>query len=179
MEQRNKERVSNNDMDFQLAKTLKEIENTPFQHILPQVNKIKALLQNGCNVNGQNENGDTLLHILVKSGQFRGHNTIEAGDNQNPRPENVLDLAYLMQYHPNPLIENKQGLTPAMLAAQLKQTSEWQFLTAYEQKYTAQETAQVLSAFYLMSDLYTKDVHKGQTNPTILRSLARLQGYER
>ena len=117
-------------MNIRIEQALKEIETLPFQKILPQVNKIKELLSKGCDVDGQDANGDTLLHIAVKSGQLRGHNTIEAGDNQNPRPENVLDVAYLLRFNPNPLIENKQGLTPSMLAAQKKLTAEWQFLSS-------------------------------------------------
>ena len=138
-------------MNIRIEKVLKEIEELPFQKILPQVNKIKELLGKGCDVDGQDANGDTLLHIAVKSGQLRGHNTIESGDNQNPRPENVFDVAYLLQFNPNPLIENKQGLTPSMLAAQKKLTTEWQFLSSYEQKYIAKETANVLTGLYLLS----------------------------
>ncbi len=136
------------------------------------------MLEKGCDVNGQDANGDTLLHILVKSGQFRGHNTIEAGDNQNPRPQNVLDSAYLLKYRPNPLIENNQGLTPAMLAAQLKQTAEWQFLSSYEQKYIARETARLLRSFYWLSAEYQRDMCNRE-NTTIIKSLARLGAYER
>ncbi len=147
-------------MNLQIETALKQIESMPFQNILPQVNKIKELLARGCDVDGQDANGDTLLHILVKSGQFRGHNTIEAGDNKKPRPENVFDISYLLKYNPNPLIENKQGLTPAMLAAHLKLTTEWQFLSSYEQKYVAKETANVLSSLYLFMQAVEKQTKK-------------------
>ena len=140
-------------MNIKIERALREIEKLPFQQILPQVNLIKEQLAKNCDVDGQNANGDTLLHIAVKSGQLRGFNTIEAGDNQNPRPENVFDLAYLVKnFNPNPLIENNQGMTPSMLAAHLKLTSEWQFLSSYEQKYMARETSKALNALYILAE---------------------------
>lgn len=168
-------------MNIVIERALKEINALPFQEILPQVNKIKEMLEKGCDVNGQDANGDTLLHILVKSGQFRGHNTIEAGDNQNPRPQNVLDSAYLLKYRPNPLIENNQGLTPAMLAAQLKQTAEWQFLSSYEQKYITEETARVLTGLYSLSQVMQKQLDAlspvQSQNPTV-GNILRIQQQE-
>ena len=161
-------------MNIRIEKALKEIEELPFQKILPQVTKIKELLGKGCDVDGQDANGDTLLHIAVKSGQLRGHNTIESGDNVNPRPENVLDVAYLLRFNPNPLIENKQGLTPSMLAAQKKLTAEWQFLSSYEQKYIAKETAKVLTGLYLLSQDVQKQLSskvEQTNNPVISNTL--------
>ncbi len=167
-------------MNIVIEKALKEINALPFQKILPQVDKIKEMLEKGCDVNGQDANGDTLLHLVVKSGQFRGHNTIESGDNVNPRPQNVLDIAYLLKYHPNPLIENNQGLTPAMLAAQLKQTAEWQFLSSYEQKYIAEETANVLTGLYSLSQVMQKQLDSTPVqsqNPTV-SNILRIQQQE-
>ena len=164
-------------MNIRIEQALKEIETVPFQKILPQVNKIKELLLKGCDVDGQDANGDTLLHIAVKSGQLRGHNTIESGDNQNPRPENVLDVAYLLRFNPNPLIENKQGLTPSMLAAQKKLTAEWQFLSSYEQKYIAKETANVLTGLYLLSQGMQKQLASmvEKSNNPIVSNILRMQ----
>ena len=164
-------------MNIRIEKALKEIEELPFQRILPQVNKIKELLEKGCDVDGQDANGDTLLHIAVKSAQLRGHNTIESGDNQNPRPENVLDVAYLLRFNPNPLIENKQGLTPSMLATQKKLTAEWQFLSSYEQKYIAKETANVLTGLYLLSQGMQKQLTSmvEKSNNPIVSNILRIQ----
>lgn len=122
---------------------LKEIETKPFQQILPQVNKLKYLLKGGkCDVDGQNSDGDTLLHIVVKSGNLRGHNTIQEGE---MKPENMFDIAYLTgSFNPNPFIKNKKGMTPSMLAAHLKLTSVWQFLTSYEHVYKAKYQEKIL-----------------------------------
>lgn len=171
-------------MNIKLENVLKNIEELPFQNILPQVNEIKALLAKGCDVDGQDANGDTLLHVLVKSGQFKGHNTIESGDNKNPRPYNVLDINYLLQYRPNPFIENKQGLTPAMLAANKKETTAWQLLTAYEQKYAAEHTAEVLNGLFVLAemsldkqDVKSKKISAARKNITM--SILKLRGNQK
>ena len=128
---------------------LKEIETKPFQQILPQVNKLKYLLKDGkCDVDGQNSDGDTLLHIAVKSGNLRGHNTAQYKTEQEggATPENVFDIAYLTaHFTPNPFIKNNQGMTPSMLAAHLKLTSAWQFLSSYEHSYEAKCQAKILA----------------------------------
>ncbi|MBQ9090476.1 MAG: ankyrin repeat domain-containing protein [Alphaproteobacteria bacterium] len=126
-------------INIRIEKALKEIESLPFQQIGQQVAFIKDLLQSGCDINGQDANGDTLLHIAVRSDQLRGHNTIAEG---NMQQDDMLDVAFLSRLNPNPFIQNKQGMTPAMLAAHLKLTSVWQFLTSYEHLYeTNRQTA--------------------------------------
>ena len=119
-------------MADEMLDVLREIETKPFQHILPQVNKLKHLLEKGiCDVNAKNSDGNTLLHIAVKSGNLRGHNTIQEG---NLNPENMFDIAYLTgRFNPNPFIKNNQGMTPGMLAAHLKLTSAWQFFVHFSQ----------------------------------------------
>lgn len=128
-------------MNDEIEQVLTEIKQKPFQQILPQVNKLKQLLKSH-DVNGQDANGDTLLHIVVKSDHFRGHNTIQEG---NEKPENVFDLAYLTNhFSPNPFVRNNQGMTPAMLASHLKLTSSWQFLNSYERSYIVRSPSRVI-----------------------------------
>ena len=139
-------------MTDEMLDVLHEIETKPFQHILPQVNKLKHLLEKGiCDVNAKNSDGNTLLHIAVKSGNLRGHNTVQYKTEQEggPTPENVFDIAYLTaHFEPNPFIKNNQGMTPGMLAAHLKLTSAWQFLSSYERVYEAKCQAMILNAIY-------------------------------
>lgn len=134
-------------MDSALLQVLQEIEKKPFQQILPQVNQLKSLLEKDkYSVDAQNADGDTLLHIVVKSGNLRGHNTIQEG---NLNPENMFDIAYLTgRFNPNPFIKNNQGMTPSMLAAHLKLTSAWQFLSSYERSYEAKCQAAIFDAIY-------------------------------
>lgn len=134
-------------MTNEMLDVLQEIETKPFQQILPQINKVKSLLENNkCDVNDQNSDGDTLLHIAVKSGNLRGHNTIQEGE---LKPENMFDIAYLTgRFNPNPFIKNNQGMTPGMLAAHLKLTSAWQFLSSYERSYEAKCQAAILKSIY-------------------------------
>ena len=134
-------------MTDEMLDVLHEIETKPFQHILPQVNKLKHLLEKGiCDVNDQNSDGNTLLHIAVKSGNLRGYNTIQEG---NLKLENMVDIAYLTaHFEPNPFIKNNQGMTPGMLAAHLKLTSSWQFLSSYERSYEAKCQAAILKSIY-------------------------------
>ena len=134
-------------MDSALLQVLQEIETKSFQQILPQVNQLKSLLEKDkYSVDAQNAVGDTLLHIVVKSGNLRGHNTIQEG---NLNPENMFDIAYLTgRFDPNPFIKNNQGMTPSMLAAHLKLTSAWQFLSSYERSYEAKCQAAIFDAIY-------------------------------
>ena len=139
-------------MNSILSDVLNEIEKLPFQQILPQINKLKSLLEKDkYNVNAQNMDGDTLLHIAVKSGNLRGHNTVQYKTEQEggPTPENVFDIAYLTgRFNPNPFIKNNQGMTPSMLAAHLKLTSAWQFLSSYERAYEVKCQAEILRELY-------------------------------
>lgn len=134
-------------MDSALLQVLQEIETKSFQQILPQVNQLKSLLEKDkYSVDAQNADGDTLLHIVVKSGNLRGHNTIQEG---NLNPENMFDIAYLTgRFNPNPFIKNNQGMTPSMLAAHLKLTSAWQFLSSYERSYEVKCQAEILRELY-------------------------------
>ena len=153
-------------MTNEILNVLQEIEIEPFQQILPQVNKLKYLLEKEvCDVNAQNSDGDTLLHIAVKSGNLRGHNTIQEG---NLNPENMFDLAYLTgRFNPNPFIKNNQGMTPSMLAAHLKLTSAWQFLSSYERSYEAKCQAAIFDA------IYEDQIRMQDTNLRILWSNTR------
>ncbi len=139
-------------MNSILLGVLNEIETLPFQQILPQVNQLKSLLETDkYNVDAQNTDGDTILHIVVKSGNLRGHNTVQYKTEQEggPTPENVFDIAYLTgHFNPNPFIKNNQGMTPSMLAAHLKLTSAWQFLSSYERAYEAKCQAEILGELY-------------------------------
>ena len=163
-------------MNIKIEKALKEIENLPFQKIAPHFLQIKDLLSFGCDVNGQTVNGDTLLHIAVRSDQLRGHNTIAEG---NMQPDNMLDVAYLIsRYTPNPFITNNQGMTPAMLAAHLKLTSVWQFLTSYEHAYEVQrQTAYVRHLYNAISKQEAHSPIRVTQDKTILE-IQRSQNYD-
>lgn len=158
-------------MDSALLQVLQEIEAKPFQQILPQVNQLKSLLEKDkYSVDAQNADGDTLLHIVVKSGNLRGHNTIQYKTEQEggATPENVFDIAYLTgHFNPNPFIKNNQGMTPGMLAAHLKLTSAWQFLSSYERSYEAKCQAKIFDA------IYEDQIRMQDTNLRILWSNTR------
>lgn len=130
-------------MDTQIDECLSQIERMPYQRIKPLVKEIQSRLENSADVNGQNKIGDTLLHVVLNNFVLRSHNTIEAS---RFSPENVLDVLYLTTQHkPNPFIKNNQGLTPSMLAAELKHTAEWQLLSSYENVYLAQQNAKLMA----------------------------------
>ena len=50
----------------------------------------------------------------------------------------------IKNFAPNPLIKNHDGLTPAMLAAQHKQTALWQLLSSYEQSFVATQIGAIM-----------------------------------
>lgn len=139
-------------MDKEIETVLNDIEKLPFTQITPQVNRLKSLLESDKNnVNAQNVDGDTLLHFVVKSGNLRGHNTAQYKTQQEggATPENVFDIAYLTaHFEPNPFIKNNQGMTPSMLAAHLKLTSAWQFLSSYERSYAVACQARIFNVIY-------------------------------
>ena len=101
-------------------------------------------------VNSQDENGNTLLHLLILPIKIEG-----------------LQLNDVLTYNPNPFIKNNNGFTPRMCAIQYKHHKVTHFahfrpaqaeyytdmLSAYESTYQAKETAKTLSALFTISSL--------------------------
>lgn len=150
-----------NKMKPEMAKIINEMYQLPFNKIQPSIQAIKKLLNEGHDVDAQNEKGDTLLHVALNCFALRGGNTIQAGL-PNER-ETVLDVLYLTtKHHPNPFIKNNDNLTPSMLAAQTRLTNEWQMLSSYERAYQAEkqdlqakETGKaLLGMLYFMANQY-------------------------
>ena len=101
------------------------------------------MLSKGCDVNGQDKNGNTLLHLVAVTGSIRMYNTVQEGEYNMPQKN--FDAEYLIKnFAPNPLIKNHDGLTPAMLAAQHKQTALWQLLSSYEQSFVATQIGAIM-----------------------------------
>ena len=82
----------------------------------------KNLPQN-VNLNAQNKQGNTLLHLLVST-RF---------------VPNEIGVANIFKHHPDPFIENKNGMTPRMLAVWLGHSSQAAFLAAYETSYAERQ----------------------------------------
>lgn len=126
-------------MNIKIESLLEEIVQAKNHMIDSQIETIKKLLSKGCDVNGQDKNGNTLLHLVAVNGNIRMYNTVQEGEYN--RPDKKFDVEYLVKhFDPNPLVRNHDGMTPAMLAAKHKQTAVWQFLTAYTQAFVAEQT---------------------------------------
>ena len=152
-------------MNIKIEACLTAISQKEYHQIQAEVSKIQELLEKGCNVDGQNKDGDTLLHATLNNFSLRGHNAVETSEK---RFENVMDTFYLIsKYHPNPLITNNQGLTPAMLAARLKHTAEWQLLSSYETAYVAKQTARMIQSMHIIAELSGS---VGKKAPVLIRA---------
>lgn len=110
------------------------------------------------NLNAQNEQGNTLLHQLVLT-EF-----VPFGI------ENVL------KRHPNPFIENQDGMTPRMLAVWHNHMPQANFLAAYEESYKTHEQQrqfkQQVEALAIVSSLFEAIAPKharSETYPLIHR----------
>ena len=168
-------------LNIRIEKELANIdsEKLNYTQLTEPVLEIKKLIEEkGCDVDGQNKDGDTLLHIVLKNGKIRTHNTVCDGQ---LRFSDVLDANYLVtKHHPNPFIKNKDGLTPSMLAAKLKLTAEWQFLSSYEQAYTAEHTGRVLHGLYVLSELNSPikltQIRGKRATKDIITNIIKLQG---
>lgn len=168
-------------LNIRIEKELAKIDEPKYNYteITEPVLAIKKMLENGCDVDGQDANGDTLLHIVLKHGKIRCHNTVREGE--YGAIQDVLDINYLLTRHkPNPFIKNKDGLTPSMLASRLKLTAEWQLLSSYEQAYMAEHTGRVLQGLFTLANLnlQTKILTPNGKSATkdVYRSIVKLQG---
>lgn len=130
-------------MNIVIESLVEEITDSKNHKIEPQIEKIKQMLSKGCDVNGQDKNGNTLLHLVAVTGSIRMYNTVQEGEYNMPQKN--FDAEYLIKnFAPNPLIKNHDGLTPAMLAAQHKQTALWQLLSSYEQSFVATQIGAIM-----------------------------------
>lgn len=130
-------------MNIVIESLVEEIIDSKNHKIEPQIEKIKQMLSKGCDVNGQDKNGNTLLHLVAVTGSIRMYNTVQEGEYNMPQKN--FDAEYLIKnFAPNPLIKNHDGLTPAMLAAQHKQTALWQLLSSYEQSFVATQIGAIM-----------------------------------
>lgn len=130
-------------MNLKIESLVEEIIDARNHQIEPQVEKIKEMLAKGCDVDGKDKNGNTLLHLVAVNGNIRMYNTVQEGEYNMPAKK--FDAEYLIQnFSPNPLIKNNEGLTPAMLAAKHKQTSLWQMLSSYEQSFVATQIGSIM-----------------------------------
>lgn len=130
-------------MNIVIESLVEEITDSKNHKIEPQIEKIKQMLSKGCDVNGQDKNGNTLLHLVAVTGSIRMYNTVQEGEYNMPQKN--FDAEYLIKnFAPNPLIKNHDGLTPAMLAARHKQTALWQLLSSYEQSFVATQIGAIM-----------------------------------
>ena len=130
-------------MNITIESLVEEITDKRNHQIEPQIEKIKNLLSKGCDVDGQDKHGNTLLHHVVTSGSIRMYNTVQEGEYN--MPQKTFDAEYLIKnFSPNPLIKNHDGLTPAMVAAKHKQTTLWQLLSSYEQSFVASQIGGIM-----------------------------------
>lgn len=130
-------------MNIVIESLVEEITDSKNHKIEPQIEKIKQMLSKGCDVNGQDKNGNTLLHLVAVTSSIRMYNTVQEGEYNMPQKN--FDAEYLIKnFAPNPLIKNHDGLTPAMLAAQHKQTALWQLLSSYEQSFVATQIGAIM-----------------------------------
>lgn len=72
-------------------------------------------------INAQDKCGDTLLHKLAKTAFVPAY------------------LGNILKRNPNPFVENKDGMTPRMLAVWASNPEQASFLAAYEESYRAKQ----------------------------------------
>jgi len=144
-----------------LKAALEEFETKPYTECANAIFEIKKALQKGADVNQQDENGNTLLHIVAGSKKIRSYNAyIHMTLEQNPqlKEQYTLDLATVVSnYKPNPFIKNNQGFTASFVAAMNNYTKESQMLLAYESACQAQANS---AAFKAMSDIIQGQQYK-------------------
>lgn len=73
-------------------------------------------------INAQDQCGDTLLHKLAKTAFV------------------PVFLSNILKRNPNPFIENKDGMTPRMLAVWASNSEQASFLAAYEASYREKQS---------------------------------------
>ena len=144
-----------------LKAALKEFDDKPYTECETAVSNIKTALKNGADVNLQDKNGNTLLHIVAGSKKIKTYNayihmTLET--HAKFKEEYTLDLPLLIgQYNPNPFIKNNQGLTASFVAAMNDLKKESQMVIAYESAYKAKAHSE---AFKAMSDIIQGQQYK-------------------
>ena len=144
-----------------LKKGLEEFEDQPYTCCSDAVADIKKALKMGADINVQNNNGNTLLHLVAGSKKVKTYNayihmTLETHDKF--RAEYSLDLANIISQHkPNPFVKNKQGFTPSFVAAMNNLTAESQMLLAYENSCSALAHSE---AFKAMGDIIQGQQYK-------------------
>ena len=144
-----------------LKKGLEEFEDKPYTSCSGAVADIKKALKMGADINVQNNNGNTLLHLVAGSKKAKTYNayihmTLETHDKF--RAEYSLDLANIISQHkPNPFVKNKQGFTPSFVAAMNNLTAECQMLLAYENSCSALAHSE---AFKAMGDIIQGQQYK-------------------
>ena len=90
------------------------------------------------NINAQDKCGDTLLHKLAKTAFIPTY------------------LGNILKRNPNPFIENKDGMTPRMLAVWVSNSEQASFLAAYEASYKEKQSRyQVMQQAEAISALAT------------------------
>ncbi len=144
-----------------LKKGLEEFEDKPYTSCSGAVADIKKALKMGADINVQNNNGNTLLHLVAGSKKVKTYNayihmTLETHDKF--RAEYSLDLANIISQHkPNPFVKNKQGFTPSFVAAMHNHQQESQMLLAYESACNALAHSE---AFKAMGDIIQGQQYK-------------------
>lgn len=130
-------------MNLKIESLVEKLQDARNHKIEPEIEGIKELLSKGCDVDGQDRNGNTLLHHVVMNGIIRMYNSVQEGTYNQPAKK--FDAEYLVKnFSPNPLIKNHDGLTPAMLAAKHHQTQLWQMLSSYEQSFVANQVGTIM-----------------------------------
>lgn len=132
-----------------LKSLLEELKNLPYTKCAPFVLEIKKALQEGANIDTQDQEGDTLLHIAgtknIKA--YNAYINLTLSIDNKKQELYSLDIPTLVSsYKPNPFIKNNKGFTPSFVAASHNSTAECQMLLAYENAIQAEENGNAFQA---------------------------------
>lgn len=176
-------RQENTPLNQELKKLLHQINDRPYTSLSIVSTQIQTLLKEGADINTQDDNGNTLLHLAVSSKNLTTFNAyIKETFKTNPETlkEITLDINKIISlYQPNPFVTNNEGYTPAMLSAKLlqesadyvatsmrnlfknKYLSDSHLLLAYENKFQSRATALAIENINTMAQgLCYKKVEK-------------------
>lgn len=153
--------MSLTDQNQQLSSLLNKLNILPYTAYTNIVRQIKTMLDKGADINTADDNGNTLLHLIVSNKNLRAYRAYinqSLGMNQEAKALYMLDLPTLItNYRPNPFILNKNGLTASFLAAQNNFTQENAMLLSYENLYQATQNA---SSFQAISTILAEQCYK-------------------